>query len=91
MTNLKLKEQVGDEPTEPCDAERLKLLEDAMREAIDAYLLYIDPHNRVSRAEFVDHLIGILDRREVADAAGHIDPGPAVENELARTQGRSAN
>jgi hypothetical protein len=76
---------------EPCDPERLKVLEAAVREAIDAYLLYIDPHNRVSRAEFVDHLVGILDRREVADAAGHVDPRPAVENELARTQRRSAN
>ena len=84
MTNLKLKEQVGD-AADPCDPERLRVLEDAMREAIDAYLLYIDPHNQVSRADFVDHLVGILDRRDVADAAGHVDPDPGLENEFSRT------
>jgi hypothetical protein len=92
MKSLKLSERMtAAEPQEPCDPARLKVLEEAMREAIDAYLLYIDPHTRVSRAEFVDHVVGILDRREVADAAGHVDPGPPVENELARTQRRSAN
>jgi hypothetical protein len=54
---------------EPCDPERLKVLEDAMREAIHAYLTYSDPDNRISREEVLGRLTDILDRTEVADAA----------------------
>jgi hypothetical protein len=69
MTNLKPREQVGAEPAEPCDPERLKVLEDAMREAIETYLTFTDPYNRMSRDEALGRLIEILDRREVAEAA----------------------
>jgi hypothetical protein len=73
------------ETEEPCDAERLKVLEDAMREAIAAYMLDIDPHNRVSRAEFMDRVIEILDRRKVADAANVEDSAPpAADTERPR-------
>ena len=74
MTNLKPNEQtILSEPQEPCDPERLQVLEDAMRQAIHAYLGYIDPGNRVTRDEALNRLIEILDRREVAEAA-NVDP-----------------
>jgi hypothetical protein len=69
MTNVKLKERIGGEPEEPCDSERLKVLEEAMREAVEAYLTYTDPHNRMSREEVLRRFFDILDRREVAEAA----------------------
>jgi hypothetical protein len=40
-----------------------------MREAVETYLTFTDPHNRMSRDEALGRLIEILDRREVADAA----------------------
>jgi hypothetical protein len=61
--------RVLEEQDDPCDPERLKVLEDAMREAIQAYLTYTDPHNLISRDEVLGRLIDILDRREVAEAA----------------------
>jgi hypothetical protein len=54
---------------EPRDPERLEILKDAMREAIQAYLLFSDPENRMGRDEILGRLIDVLDRREVADAA----------------------
>jgi hypothetical protein len=69
--------------SEPCDPERLKVLEETVREALQAYLTYTDPHNRVSRDEALGQLIEILDRREVAEAADvdlpeEATPGEAV-------------
>ena len=51
------------------DAERLRILSEAMRQAVDVYLRYIDPANGVSQEEALNDLIVILDRREVAEAA----------------------
>jgi hypothetical protein len=79
MTNLKLKEQPGELPAEPCDPKRLKVLEHAMREAIQAYLTYTDPHNRISRDEALGRLIEILDRGEVARAAQFDVPDAQAE------------
>ena len=90
MKNLKPNEQAT-RAQEPCDPERLKVLEDAMREAIQAYLGFTDPHNRVSREEFLSRLMEILDRREVADAAEVELPNAAVESERPRSQRRSAH
>jgi hypothetical protein len=58
---------------EPCDPKRLKVLEDAMREAIHAYLTYSDPQSRITHDEMFARLLEILDRREVAEAA-KVDP-----------------
>ena len=44
------------ENQEPCDPERLKVLEDAMREAIETYLTFTDPYNRMSRDEALGRL-----------------------------------
>ena len=79
------------EKDEPCEPERLKVLEGAVREALQAYLTYTDPHNRVSRDEALGQLIEILDRREVAEAAEVDLSEAAVESERARSQRRSAH
>ncbi len=57
------------------DSERLRILSEAMREAVDVYLRYIDPANGISRDDALNHLVAILDRRAVAEAAG-IELGP---------------
>jgi hypothetical protein len=76
---------------EPCDPERLKVLEEAVREALRAYLAYTDPHNRVSRDEALGQLIEILDRREVAEAAEVDVSEAAVESERVRSPRRAAH
>ena len=56
-----------------------------MREALQAYLTYTDPHNRISRDEALGQLIEILDRREVAEAADVDLSEAAVDSERARS------
>ena len=84
--NAALSRHPASNEQEPCDPERLKVLEDAMREAIEAYLAYSDPHYRVSRDEFLGRVMEILDRREVGDAAEVGDPLEAAERERARSE-----
>jgi hypothetical protein len=82
---------IREEQKEPCDPERLKVLEEAVREALQAYLTSTDPHNRVSRDEALGQLIEILDRREVAEAAEVDLSEAAFESERTRSQRRSSH
>jgi hypothetical protein len=58
-------------------AERVQILEEAVRDATEVYLRYIDPANRVTREDALNQFIAIFDRRQVAEAAGvTIGPRP---------------
>jgi hypothetical protein len=79
MKNSKPNDETSrDDLDEPCDPERLKVLEGAMREAIHAYLRYSDPENRMSPDEVLGQLMDVLDRREVAEAA-NVDPSTITD------------
>ena len=55
------------------ESERVTILENTVREAIEVYLHYIDPGNHVSRDDALNDFIAIFDRMDVARAA-YVDP-----------------